>query len=396
MRFRFSGAGGAAVITGILLIPLPGLAPSISGGGTVIVPAGTTQTEDLYASGGDVIIEGTIEGDLVVLAGSLRITGRVDGDVLGLVGGDAVIGGDVIGSVRVVARNLVSDGAIGDDLAGSAMFADLRGRVGRDVLMAALDGDVTGTIGRDLLGQYWTLKLNGTVGRNVDVAVQTLTVGASTSVEGELGYRSSAGARVSAGARIDGGLIHRTSRLPLSLKAILRLVSILSVLAFVVSGVVALWAARRTVPRATAAIRSRPLRTALIGLGALILAPLLAIPLALTLVGIPLALVLLLAFFLALFFGPIPAVTAVGERLLGNRGGLFGGFVLGAVVWRLGIYFIPYVGAFLYLGALIWGVGGWVVGAWEARNEGSAPRRAEPDFEGLLPPEAAPGETSSS
>ena len=123
---------------------------------------------------------------------------------------------------------------------------------------------------------------------------------------------------------------------------------------------------------------------------ALIGVPLLTVPLALTLVGIPLAALLIVVWLLMLFLGPIPAVTAVGEKVMRGRGGIYGGFVIGALVWRLGIFFIPIIGFLLYFAALIWGVGGWVQGAWEARQDDEPvpelPVKVDESWEGPLPP----------
>jgi hypothetical protein len=98
-----------------------------------------------------------------------------------------------------------------------------------------------------------------------------------------------------------------------------------------------------------------------------------------TIVGVPVAILLILLYGLGLLMSPLPAVTAFGNRVLGGRGGLFGAFVLGALVWRLGIELIPLVGVALYVAALTWGTGGWVLAAWEERKRVPPP-------EPLLPP----------
>ena len=79
----------------------------------------------------------------------------------------------------------------------------------------------------------------------------------------------------------------------------------------------------------------------------MILGPILVLLLAFTLVGLPVAAILLFGMLVALVFGAVPAVTALGNRLLRGRGGLFGGFIVGAILWRLGIWLIPFVGAIL-------------------------------------------------
>jgi hypothetical protein len=91
-----------------------------------------------------------------------------------------------------------------------------------------------------------------------------------------------------------------------------------------------------------------------------------------TLVGIPLALVGLLVLLVLLLFGTVPVVTAVGMRLLRGRGGTYGGFLAAAVLWRIAALLIPLLGAALFVLALVWGSGGWVVGAWRARAAASS------------------------
>jgi hypothetical protein len=57
-------------------------------------------------------------------------------------------------------------------------------------------------------------------------------------------------------------------------------------------------------------------------------------------------------------------------------------------VWRLGVWFIPLVGLALTLAAVTWGVGGWLVAAWDSRR-----RHAPPDP--LLPPAIVPDDDDS-
>jgi hypothetical protein len=107
----------------------------------------------------------------------------------------------------------------------------------------------------------------------------------------------------------------------------------------------------------------------------LVVPPILALPLFLSLVGLPLAVLLLLFWVVGLFLGPIPAVAAAGERLLGGRGGVLGGFVVGALLWRGGMWLLSLAAAAVYLVPLVIGLGAFTIGAWEARK-GS--RAAEP------------------
>jgi MFS family permease len=154
--------------------------------------------------------------------------------------------------------------------------------------------------------------------------------------------------------------------------------TVISFLGFVVAGIVALWLFRTSSSRAVGSILRRPIRSFLVGVVTVIAIPTAVLLLAVTLVGLPLAAIGVLIGAIAFIIGPVPAVTALGNRVLVNRGGLFGAFVVGAVLWRLGIWLIPVVGGFIYLIALVWGIGAWVMGF-------AAARRGDPTPPSLLP-----------
>jgi hypothetical protein len=171
---------------------------------------------------------------------------------------------------------------------------------------------------------------------------------------------------------IVGSLIERTVLSPVWAKAASRAFAWLSVLALLVSGVVLFWLFPRTGARAAEIPGERPWRSALVGTLVVLLPPLLMLPLFLSLVGVPLAVLLLLAWLVVLFLGPIPAVTWAGRRLLRGKGGVAGGLVLGVILWRGAMWILPLVAAVLYLAALVVGVGGFVLAAWEVRGQAEA------------------------
>ncbi len=359
---------GGLALFGVVLLPLPGL-PTLAGGGTAIVTGTQIETEDYYAVAGKVIVEGTIEGDLIAVTEELIITGEVTGDVLGVVWGEARIGGEVGGSVRLAAQSITTDGVIGDDLAVATFSGNLGGEVGRDVLTSSYSVDLSASVGRDVRGQIYSFDLTGDVTRNLDVTVNGVRVGAAATVGGDLVYKSNSTGSISGGADFGGQVVRQRVRYPIQIRAIQSLVGILSLLAFLVTGVVLFWLMRRTLPRATVAIEKNPWRSFAIGLAAMVITPFVAAALAITLVGLPLAVALIGLWLGALFVGPIPSVTAAVDRLAKGRLGLLGAFFAGAVVWRGAMWLIPFVGAFLYILAVFSGVGGWLVGGWNARRE---------------------------
>jgi cytoskeletal protein CcmA (bactofilin family) len=338
--------------------------------GIYIVPEGVVQDEDAYALAGSGVIDGDVAGDLVIAANSLRITGNVEGDVLVASNGTVTISGTVAGSVRGVAREIRVEpgGSIGDDLAVAAVTTRVSGTVARDLIAFGGRLELTGSIGRDVHGRFVKGTIDGAIGRNVDVATSSLRVGAGADVGGSLLYRSNRSADTSPDAEISGTFKRISPRPSFFVDFWWTVATIMGFLAFLFTGLLLLWLLRDTSARAVGAIVLRPWRTLAFGLGAVVVVPVAVLAFAVTVVGIPVAVLLAVLYLLGFFFGPIPAVTAGGVRLLGGRGGIFGAFVLGAILWRLGIALLSFVAGGLYVVALIWGAGGWAAAVWDGRS----------------------------
>ncbi|HUU61864.1 MAG TPA: hypothetical protein VMX37_05715 [Acidimicrobiia bacterium] len=360
------------LLAGGIALPAAPVLGSIRTANQVIVTEDDVVTEDLYALGGRTIIEGTVQGDLVVLSGEVIVTGTVEGDVIGLVWGPARFAGEVGESVLLACLRLDAGGRIGADLSTLAGEARVGARVARDVLVIGGSAEVSGSVGRDLRTQAWRLVVEGEVGRDVVARVDDMVLGDAARVAGDVTFRASDEVRVSDAAVVGGTLVQAQVLAPTWARAVTRLVGWLSVLGFLVAGVALFWVFRGTAPRAVEVARERPWRSALVGLGVLIVPPLLAIPLFLTLVGLPVAVLILLFWVVGLFVGPVPAVAAAGERLLGGRGGVLSGFVVGALLWRIGLWALSLVAALLYLMPLLVGLGAFTIAAWEARRQSVA------------------------
>lgn len=365
--FVFSAVFGLAVLA--VALPLRAIVAEIISTNIYIVGADDAQEEDVYVASNSARIDGIINGDLIISTGSLDISGTVTGDVFVISHGPVQVTGEIGGSLRGIARSVLVDGTVGDDVTVVAATTQIGGTVGRDALVFAGLLEMDGEVRRDVNGRMISAQFNGKVGHDVDIAVSNLTLDGATVVDGDFLYRSGSDASVAATAEVASQFERLPTRGSWGTELILTLATIVGALGFIFAGIVILWLFRRTAPRSVQAIIARPLRAALVGVAALIVIPVLIVTLMMTLVGVPVALALLLLFLLVLFLGPIPAVTAVGEKLLRGRWGLFAAFAVGTALWRIGIWVLPFLGVALYLGALVVGVGGWVVATWEQRRE---------------------------
>ncbi|CAN5234393.1 hypothetical protein BH20ACT9_BH20ACT9_12950 [soil metagenome] len=128
---------------------------------------------DLYVSGGQVLIEGEVDGDLLAAGGTVTIEGAVTGDVM-VAGGTVMLSGDVGGDVRVAGGSVTVDGPIAEDCwsPGGDVVLAAPGRVGEDLMFGAgamrLDGDVSGNV----LGRTGDYVSRGSVGGRERVRIE--------------------------------------------------------------------------------------------------------------------------------------------------------------------------------------------------------------------------------
>jgi hypothetical protein len=322
--------------------------------------------------------------------------------------------GEVAGSVRGFARSIEVSGSVGDELAVAAASIDVTGSVGRDLLAVSGSLGLQGSVGRDVRGRFLSFDLEGDVGRDVDVTVQgsfggrTFVVGPTAAIGGDLQYRSGRELLVEDGAAVRGLTTRLPTRPAFTTEIILRIARILTFMGFVLGGLAIFWLFRATAPRARRKAASRPLAALGMGVAVLALLPTAGVALAATLVGIPLALLMLFGWLLALFFGPMPALAAWGSYLLRDRGGVYGGFVLGAFAMFGLLWLWSPLGIVVYLAALVVGIGSWALSSWEHRAEHDAGEADEPgeaaaesgedwpDWEPPLPPAPPSAELPSS
>ncbi len=363
-------AVGAVAVLAVLLPSLTSFAALVTTDRYIVLKDDTV-TEDQYVTATSGQIEGVVEGDVIIFSGSLTITGEVTGSVTVFSVGNVTLaeGGRIGGSLKGTAGSLRVAGTVDSDVfvGAASVVIDQTGVVGRDVMAFGGALTIDGNVGRDVRGRTVRTSIAGAVGGDVDIATQGLNIESGAVVGGDVLYRSPSGADIDPSAQITGTITRLPTRGNFIYGVILSLVTIISFLGFLVAGIVALWLLRGSGSRAVGSILAKPIRSFLVGLVTVIVFPAAVVMLAMTLVGLPLAAIGALIGGIAFIIGPVPAVTALGNRILWNRGGLFGAFVIGAVLWRVGIWLIPVAGGILYLIGLVWGVGAWVMGLAAAR-----------------------------
>jgi cytoskeletal protein CcmA (bactofilin family) len=320
-------------------------------GGTIVVERGETVRGDLEVFGGSVIVRGTVEGDLAGLAGDLYVaeTGRVEGNVEGAAG-NVRIAGVVEGDLSAGAGNVVlSSGA----------------NVGGDVSVGAgsLSIDDGATVGGNLAAGAQRIVVNGTVQGDAEVGAEEIVLGSGAVIGGDLTYdgrlRRADGAVVRGAVERDPDLVTGpTFEGPAGPLVPGWAFDVYGFLANLVLGAVLLLAFPAFSQRVALRAVEEPVRSGGVGLLAILGVPVALVLLAITVVGIPLAVVGAILFGIVAWAGAVYGRFAVGGLLTAyfdvdsDWVALVSGLVVVAIAVR-----IPFVGRLIDLLVGLVGVG---------------------------------------
>lgn len=343
-----------AVAALLLLAAVPGVALAEQrGGGTVVVGPDETVQGDLQAFGGTVVVRGTVTGDLSAVGGAVQIPGTVQGSVEASAG-SVEISGTVGGDVDVAAGSLlVADGA--------TVRGSLNGGAGSAVFAGTVEGDVT--VGADTLRFADTASVGGDLRYDADdvSGLDAVSVGGTVTRDEGL---------------VTGPQFSFAPQIPSWGSVLYGLVANLLLGALLVAGLPAYSS------RLAERVSADPLRLGAAGFVALVGVPVVLVLVAITVVGIPLALIGLLAYLVALWVGFVYGAYAVGAWALDRAGVETSRWVhlaVGVVAFSL-VGVVPVLGALLQFAALLLGLGALALGGYRrlrGRRPGAAASSAE-------------------
>lgn len=358
-------------------------AAALRSGTTVLIPAGTTIDDDLYVAGGEVAVDGRVTGDLIAAGGTITVRGRVDGDVI-VAGGDVRLLAGAGRSVRAAGGDVVVAGAVGKDLLAFAgtLATTPALRVGGQAIVGGGSATLAGELGRSLQANAGNLRLDGAVAGPATLAAPTLQVGEGARVAGDLSLATGTAAPVAPGARIQGEVVTN----PLDRRAYGGAVGplgwLLGFLMALTVGLTLLWLLPRASDETSRLAMGAPGWRMLAGLLALVGAPVVAALMMVTVVGIPLGLLLLVGYGVALYLAQLVVAWSAGRTLFGYRHLPLEGFGPRAAALAIGLLAVYLVRAIPVLGpiatflVLLWGLG--AIGTlayrrFEARGAAHAP-----------------------
>ncbi len=333
---------GSALLLALSLVGYVGLAQahSVKTGDSVVVGKDEKIDNTLYTAGNNINVDSEVIGDVFCAGQTININGTVEGDIRAA-GQDVTVNGTVEGNATIAAQ---------------AFTLTSSGKIGGDVTLGSADGTFNGSVGRDITAGGGTLTIASQVGRDITGTFENLKLTSSARVQGSIDYTSNNQLQKLSGAVVTGKV---TQTVPEQTSSKRGAVFGFSVgwflywfLAMLVTALVLTLLFPRLFQTVTDQGMPRPWEALLTGFVASIAVPVLLVILAITAVGIPLALILgLMWAIVAMLSGPVFGYYIGRHVLRGSRRPIL--IMLSGASLLLVLYFIPVVG-FIALLAAFW------------------------------------------
>jgi len=272
---------------------------------------------DVVAAGRNLLLSDSVPGDIMLAGQSLAFDGFAGGSYVGA-GGDQTVRGEVRGSVRAAGGSIELDATVGRNvtLAGGSVTVQQGTQIAGNAYLVGGNVRFHGTGSGDVYIRAEEAVLDGTFGSDVHVEASALTIGPDARIQGELRYRMKEDSQpeVSAEAAVAGRLVPLESDEGNGVGWF-----VFKLLAFVLAAavVVALFPARLV--GTARELESRPIAALGFGILWVLTVPLIVIVSAVTIVGIPTALILAAAYGASLYLAPIVPALWVGNKMLRGR-----------------------------------------------------------------------------
>ena len=345
----------------LMVTATPAAATEFRKGDTVEVKKDETVKSDVYLTGTHMKIEVTVDGDVYAFGQQLDVSGHVTGDVI-CFAQSVRISGQVDGNVRSFANNITITGAVDHSVTAfnEILTLDANGKIGHSLTVFSSSLSLDGKVGRDVLTFFNDATVGGTIGGSLKARGNSLTLNAGAQIDGKASFEGEKPASVSSDAKLASPIEFklREHRHDSNRGSAYYIWQTIWVAAFIIFGMVLIG----ILPLfSREAIANAENLGASIGLGVLVgfAVPIAAVIACVTVIGLFVGVSAFFLWYTALYFAQVIVATLVGEWLLGKTHEtwpLIGRMVIGLVLLR-GCMTIPYLGVWLKIAIIIWGIG---------------------------------------
>lgn len=319
-------------------------------------------------------IQAPVNGDVIVVASSLTISGPVAGDVIA-VANIIRISGEVSGSIRVAGGSIEIDSQVSQNVwaVGSTVAINPEAKVSWDVYAAGANVDIEAPVGGNIWAAGAAVVINNEVGKNVAVSIDKdgqLIFNPQAKVKGDVTYKAKSEDQliIREGAEISGQISKKAIALPsdFDLKRFFNIGSIfftiITLFSLLVIGLIFVSLVPKVILDIKTEMIKRPAASIGRGLVYFIVTPVITILLMITVIGIPLALIIISLYLISLFVSKVIAAFVIGLVLVDKiskdkyKGSLVWPLVIGLLVYII-ITRLPLVGWLITLTLMLWVLG---------------------------------------
>lgn len=315
----------AFFVTVAIFTPVLVFGATFKAGDEISIKSGSDVRDNLYAAGGTVSVGGNILGDLLVAGGTIMVSKNVSDDIAAA-GGTITILGNSGGDVRVAGGNIFIGGDVAGDLiiTGGSVTVSPDVSIGKDLILAGgqvvFDGNVLGNA--QIMAGNATI--NGHIKGTSKITVSDkLVIGDGATIDGDLEYTAPKAdvLTLSTSAVIQGKTIFTESK---TIKrddaknfifAVFGTLVVFKLLSFIIVALVLAWLFRRFSTSVVSGIIENPLSMLGKGFVAVVVVPIAAIILLVTIFGAPFGIMMMLSYGLLLILSGIYSGVVTGVWL---------------------------------------------------------------------------------
>ncbi len=308
-----------------------------------------------------ILVEGTVNGDLIAVGQRVDITGQVSGNIITFAE-TVTLKGDAGGMVLGAASTFTVEGSASGNLwaAGEKVNIGANSQIGGNLTTAAQRVLMQGSVGRDLHAASETVEIEGQVDQNLVVAGRQLRLLGDAQVGGNVRFHTSDpdGLHRAESASVMGEVTFEEAPEGASGGSRYRSIEFyLWKLAYLfgafVTGLLLLWLlpSMRNIALGSG---MQTFKTACFGLLGMISVPVAALVLGLTIIGLPLAMIAIALWLIALYLAKVLVGAIVGRMLFQADSNSWQSLLAGLAIVVVAIN-IPYIGG--VIGALVTLVG---------------------------------------
>ncbi len=335
---------------------------------TVILAKDRVINEDYFAVGETVTLSGTVNGDAYIFGGNIVIDGTVNGDLI-TGGGTVNIRGKVSDDVRAGAGQITVSGQIGKNLtvgAGTVEITDSAQILG-SIVAGSGNLSIFAPVGKGVNVGAGNVTVGSKINGNVNAAVGSMALTPEAQIAGNLNYISEEEANIQPGAQVNGKTSRTVPQKPPvdqtaaanAFKGFGLFFKVIGFVSILIIGLLFIKFLPNYSLKTAENLKHKFWLSLLTGVVSVILTPIAAIVLLITLIGIPFSIGIIFALIAYLYLSKIFVSIAIGQKitkLAKFKASSTSTFIIGLSVYTL-ISLVPIIGPLFSLTAILSGMG---------------------------------------